>query len=75
MEALNESRIPPDALQMIDSTAIRAHHPLPGRAMRQHCPEREAAGAKGILHDRVLGVQGVVSRQRSTSASTAQVCP
>ncbi len=33
MEALNESRIVPDALQMIDSTVIRAHH--------------QAAGAKG----------------------------
>ena len=33
MEALNESRMVPDALQMIDSTVIRAHH--------------QAAGAKG----------------------------
>lgn len=33
LEALNESRIVPDALQMIDSTVIRAHH--------------QAAGAKG----------------------------
>jgi transposase len=61
MEALNESRIVPDALQMIDSTVIRAHH--------------QAAGAKGGLRDRVSVVQGVVSRPRSTSASTAQVCP
>ena len=61
MEALNESRIVPDALQMIDSTVIRAHH--------------QAAGAKGGLRDRVSVVQGVVSRPRSTSASTAQACP
>lgn len=61
LEALIESRIVPDALQMIDSTVIRAHH--------------QAAGAKGGLRDRVSVVQGVVSRPRSTSASTAQVCP
>ena len=30
MEALNESRIVPDALQMIDSTVLRAHHQAPG---------------------------------------------
>ena len=51
LEALNESRIVPDALQMIDSTVIRAHH--------------QAAGAKGGLQDRVLAVQEVVSRPRS----------
>jgi transposase len=61
MEALNDSRIVPDALQMIDSTEIRAHH--------------QAAGAKGGLHDRVLAARAVASRPRSTSASTAQVCP
>ncbi|OIQ81008.1 hypothetical protein GALL_372170 [mine drainage metagenome] len=61
MEALNESRIVPDALQMIDSTVVRAHH--------------QAAGAKGGLRDRVSAVQGVVSRPRSTSASTARACP
>jgi transposase len=60
MEALNDSRIVPDALQMIDSTMIRAHH--------------QAAGAKGGLRDRVSVVQGVASRPRSTSASTGQVC-
>ena len=58
MEALNESGLVPDALQMIDSTVVRAHH--------------QAAGAKGELRDRVLAVQGVASRPRSTSASTAQ---
>ena len=61
MEALNESRIVPDALQMIDSTVVRAHH--------------QAAGAKGGLRDRVLAAQKVASRPRSTSASTAQAFP
>ena len=60
LEALNESRIVPDALQMIDSTVVRAHH--------------QAAGAKGGLRDRVLAVQGVASRPRSTSASTPRAC-
>lgn len=61
MEALNESRVVPDALQMIDSTVIRAHH--------------QAAGAKGGLRDRVLGAQKVASRPRSTSASMQQDYP
>jgi transposase len=61
MEALNESRIVPDALQMIDSTVIRAHH--------------QAAGAKGGLQDKVLAVREVASRPRSTSASMVQACP
>ena len=60
LEALNESGVAPDALQMIDSTVVRAHH--------------QAAGAKGGLRDRVSAVQGVVSRPRSTSASTARAC-
>ncbi|MAU47423.1 MAG: IS5/IS1182 family transposase, partial [Yangia sp.] len=38
MDALNESAAVPHALQMIDSTVVRAHHPLPGRALRQQCP-------------------------------------
>lgn len=61
MDALNESGLVPDALQMIDSTVVRAHH--------------QAAGAKGGLRDRVSVVQGVVSRPRSTSASTARASP
>ena len=51
----------PDALQMIDSTVVRAHH--------------QAAGAKGGLRDRVLAAQEVASRPRSTSASMQQACP
>ena len=61
LEALNESGLVPDALQMIDSTVVRAHH--------------QAAGAKGGLRDRVSAVQEVASRPRSTSASTAPACP
>jgi len=61
MEALDESGLAPDALQMIDSTVVRAHH--------------QAAGAKGGLRTRVLAVQGVASRPRSTSASMAPACP
>jgi transposase len=58
MDALNQSRAVPDALQMIDSTVIRAHH--------------QAAGAKGGLRDRVLAAQEVASRPRSISASMQQ---
>ena len=61
LEALNASGLAPDALQMIDSTVVRAHH--------------QAAGAKGGLRDRVLAVREVASRPRSTSASMAQACP
>ena len=61
MEALNESGLVPDALQMIDSTVVRAHH--------------QAAGAKGGLLDRVSAVREVASRPRSTSASMARACP
>ena len=57
LEALNESRIVPGALQMIDSTVIRAHH--------------HAAGAKGGLRKRLLAVREVGFRPRSISASTA----
>ncbi|CUH25325.1 Transposase [Jannaschia seosinensis] len=61
LEALNEGAAernhPPDRLQRIDSTVIRAH---------QH-----AAGAKGGLRDRVLAAQEVARRARSTSARTA----
>lgn len=75
MEALNQSEAVPDALQMIDSTVIRANHPRPGRALRQQCAEREAAGAKGGHHNMVSAVLAVVSRPRSTSSSMLQGCP
>ncbi len=61
LEALNESRLAPDALQMIDSTVVRAHH--------------QAAGAKGGLRDRVWAVQEVASRPRSISGSMRQAFP
>lgn len=76
LEALNESGLVPDALQMIGSAVIRARH--------------RAAGAKGGLRDRVSAVRArpvgkrstgsfsgppPTSRPRSTSASTAQVSP
>lgn len=61
MDALNQSRAVPDALQMIDSTVIRAHH--------------QAAGAKGGLRNRVLAVQEAASRPRSPSASMQLACP
>ena len=61
MDALNQSGAAPDALQMVDSTVVRAHH--------------QAAGAKGGLRDRVLAAQEVASRPRSTSASMQQACP
>ena len=61
LEALNESGLASDALQMIDSTVVRAHH--------------QAAGAKGGLRDRVLAVRAVASRPRSTSASMVPACP
>ncbi len=61
MDALNESGAVPHALQMIDSTVVRAHH--------------QAAGAKGGLRDRVLAVRVAASLPRSTSSSMQQGCP
>ena len=52
LDALNDSEVMPDQVQMIDSTVIRAHH--------------QAAGAKGGLKDRVLAVQKVASRRKFT---------
>lgn len=60
MDALNHSEAVPGALQMIDSTVIRAHH--------------QAAGTKGGLRDRVLAAQEVASRPRSTSVSMQRAC-
>ena len=54
LDALNESGAVPDALQMVDSTVIRAH---------QH-----AAGAKGGLRKKILAARKVASRPRSTCA-------
>ena len=60
MEALNHSGAVPDALQMIDSTVVRAHH--------------QAAGAKGGLRARVLAAQKVALRPKSISASMRWAC-
>ena len=60
LEALNESGARPDQVQMIDSTVIRAHH--------------LAAGAKGGLKKKVLAVQRVALRPRSTSLPTLTDC-
>lgn len=60
LDALNDSGIVPDSVQMIDSTVIRAHH--------------LAAGAKGGLKDKVLAVQKVASRPKSTSLPTLTAC-
>ena len=57
LDSLNHAGIAPDKLQMVDSTVIRAHH--------------HAAGAKGGLRKRLLAVQELGSRPRSSSASTA----
>ncbi len=59
-EVLNENEAVPDSVQMIDSTVIRAHH--------------QAAGAKGGLKKKILAVQKVALRPRSTSSSTAVAC-
>ena len=56
LEALNQSGAAPTTVQMIDSTIIRAHH--------------MAAGAKGGLKKKLLAVQKVALRPKSTCAST-----
>jgi transposase len=60
LEALNQSDMAPDSVQMIDSTIIRAHH--------------QAAGAKGGLKNKVLAAQKVALRPRSTSSPTQPAC-
>ena len=56
LEALVESRVTPDTVQMIDSTIVRAH---------QH-----AAGGKGGLVATLWAVRAVASRPKSTSGRT-----
>jgi len=56
LSALAESDIGESALQMIDSTIIRAHH----------C----AAGGKGGFRETVLAVRAAVSRPRSIHGQT-----
>lgn len=52
MDALNQSGVAQDALQMVDSTVIRTHH--------------QAAGASGGLCGRVLAVLDGQAGKRST---------
>ncbi len=56
LEALAGSDAAPGAVQMIDSTIVRAHH----------C----AAGGKGGFKETLLAVRAVASRPRSTSERT-----
>jgi transposase len=60
LQALADGGGDADALQMIDSTIVRAHH----------C----AAGAKGGLIARVLDARAVASRPRSTFAPMPMAC-
>jgi transposase len=60
LSALNDSGASPGQVQMIDSTVIWAHH--------------LAAGAKGGLRDKVLAVQKVDSRPKSTSLPPLTDC-
>ena len=43
LEALNQSRIVPDALQMIDSTVVRAHHQAAGACLNLCVSDRAQA--------------------------------
>lgn len=60
LQALADGGGDADALQMIDSTIVRAHH----------C----AAGAKGGLTARVLDARAVAFRPRSICAPTLMAC-
>ncbi len=60
LNAMNQSGAVPDALQMVDSTVFRAHH--------------QAGGANEGRRDRVLVVQEVGSRPRSTSTLMRMAC-
>ena len=72
MDALNESGLVPDALQMIDIEPVNATGSR--EAARGGRAHHQAAGANGGLRNRVLAVQGVASRPRSTCASTVRAC-
>ena len=69
LEALNEGAAslpegPPDRLQMVDSTIVRAH---------QHAAGAPKRGV-GALRAKVLAVLEVASRPRSTFGSTPGAC-
>jgi transposase len=61
LAALGESEVSDNAMQMIDSTIVRAHH--------------QAAGAKGGLTATVSAVRAVASRPSSTPARTPKDWP
>ena len=68
LEALNEGAAelehPPDRLQMIHSSVVRAHQHAAG------AQKKEAGG----LRDRLSGALGVARRSRFTSAATDGAC-
>ena len=69
LAALNASEAVPDSVQMIDSTIIRAHHCAAGA--KEPAPDL----IRGGLKKRILAVQKVTSRPRSTCSRTALACP
>ena len=55
LDALNDNKVTPDKVRMVDSAIVRAHH--------------HAAGAKGGLRRRILAVRKVALRPRHTHGS------
>jgi hypothetical protein len=69
LDALNHAKLAPDKLQMTDIEPASVTCPSePARVIRVH---HHAAGAKGVLRNRLLAVLEVGSRPGSISASTA----
>ena len=73
LEALNESGVMPDQVQMIDSTVIRAHHLAAGAKSLLVVASNHLPGNRG-LKKMVLAVQKVALRPRSTSLPTLTDC-
>lgn len=73
LEALNESGVMPDQVQMIDSTVIRAHHLAAGAKSLSVVGSNHLPGNRG-LKKKVLAVQKVALRPRSTSLPTLTDC-
>ncbi len=72
MDALNETGLAPDALQMIDSTVVRAHHQATGR--KKGTPRQGFGRSKGgfttKIHLRVNGA-GLPMRSDITPGQTS----
>lgn len=66
LEALNESGQGQDAVQMIDSTIVRAH---------QHSAGAKKGDSRDALRATISAVLVVASRPRSTSGPTASASP